>query len=465
MLLSLQAASADVVHLRDGRTIRADACRESDGEILCRKAGGVVGIPVEHVERIESIGAGRTPPLRPFRPRRSQPREDGAPPSVSPPMVLISDRTASVIPEGPEAWQARIAELEDSLNRPGVREEEVRREIAVLYTVIGNDAAESGDFDAAEAGYSRATDNDPNLASPRMNLARIRLQQGRNYEAETIVQDLAYQRPDDPAVLALLGEIAYRKGSPGEAIEHWTRSLELRPDPAIEEKLRKASREDRVEEGFFRADGTHFTVKYDGERASDELSGEILDHLERTYDELTGRFNVYPSSVIIVTLYSREAFHDVTESPEWVGGVFDGQIRIPVGGLTRLTRVARSVFTHELAHCIVYHKARGHSPKWLQEGIAQWVEGKSARHHRGTLASQLSGATAEDAARQFSYPQALSMVERFLSTWTFSHLLDLLDALGRGQDFEAAFSEVTGQTFHEFLEGWLRDLHSPGGRL
>ena len=50
-------------------------------------------------------------------------------------------------------------------------------------------------------------------------------------------------------------------------------------------------------------------------------------------------------------------------------------------------------------------------------------------------------ATVDDVAGQFSYSQALSMLESLLSTWTFSHLLDLLDALGRGEEFEAAAAE------------------------
>ncbi len=292
---------------------------------------------------------------------------------------------------------------------------------------------------------------------------RLRLHEGRNYEAEEMLSRVQADHPDSAAVLALQGEVSYRNGRIQETIEHWERSLAIKPDPDLDSRLARIRREGRAEEGFFRTDGAHFILKYDGDRASDALSQEILAHLDATFEELTIRYNVLPSSPIIVTLYSREVFHDVTESPGWVGGLFDGQIRIPIGGLTRLTEVARDVFTHELTHCIVFHKTKGNCPKWLQEGIAQLSEGKSAVNQRRALARQFAGVSASEAAGSFSYPQALSMLEYFLDTWTTSHLLDILDGLGRGGDFEQAFEGTTGRTWLDFVDSWLGSLHAPGG--
>jgi tetratricopeptide (TPR) repeat protein len=465
-LLAPVAAQADLIHLKDGRTLRAENCRESGEEILCKRAGGTIGISREQVDRIEKTAGPPSSRIGRTRPRHgegagSDPQSPDAPGDRD--VILISAGTAAVLPGGPEAWRTRIAELERATGRPGVDDASVRGEAALLYTYLGNEAANQGDFDAAEAQYMRATDHDPGLSPPRLNLARIRIKQGRHDEAEGFIRDVLAGSPDDPSALALLGDVAYRGGRLDEAIEHWERSLEMKPDAGLASRLEKTRKEKDVEEGFFRADAAHFTLKYDGDRASDHLSQEILDHLESTHDDLTSRFNTYPTSVVIVTLYSREAFYDVTESPRWVGGLFDGQIRVPIGGLTRLTRVARDVFTHELTHCIVHHKTRGNSPRWLHEGIAQWVEGKSARRHRRILAEQFSEATPGDVAEAFTYPLALSLLERFLETWTFSHLLDLLDALGGGSDFDAAFSDTTGQSFEQFLESWLWEISARGG--
>ena len=386
-----------------------------------------------------------------------------APGPAIPPPILVTASTAAVIPGGPAAWTARISDLQGRLGRPGVRDEDLRRDIAVLYTYRGNEAASRGDLDQAASDYQSATGSDPALTVPLVNLGRLRLVEGKDDEAESVLRDALSQHPDDPAALRLLGEVDYRRGDLDEAIDAWTRSLQSRPDPELETRLLKAHKERSIEKGYLRTDGAHFTLKYDGERASDALSGEILDHLEQVYEDLTVKFDAFPPSVIVVTLYSREAFEDVTDSPRWVGGLFDGQIRVPIGGLTRLTQAARGVFTHELTHCIVFYKTHGNSPRWLQEGIAQWAEGKSARGMRRSLAQEFSGATPADARARFSYPQSLSMLESFIDTWGFPQLLDLLDRLGGGSDFDTAFEETTGTGFDRFVDSWLVSLNAPGG--
>ena len=42
-----------------------------------------------------------------------------------------------------------------------------------------------------------------------------------------------------------------------------------------------------------------------------------------------------PQHDIPVILYSRELFDEITRSPAWVAGTYDGKIRMPVGGLAR----------------------------------------------------------------------------------------------------------------------------------
>ncbi|MBI3449212.1 MAG: tetratricopeptide repeat protein [Acidobacteria bacterium] len=341
-------------------------------------------------------------------------------------------------------------------------ERAVKREEAILHTLLGNEAARSGDLDESESEYRLAVDADPNLAAPLLNLARVRMTQGRNDDAESLIQNALVLRPGDAIGLALLGEVAYRTDRLPEAIDLWERSLKVETDAALQEKLQKAKRQLSAEADFFRAGAAHFTLKYDGDRASQDLSREILDHLEAEFGELSSRYNVYPASIVIVTLYSRDAFFDVTRSPKWVGGLFDGQIRVPIGGLSHLTNEAKSVFTHELTHCMVYHKTHGNSPRWLQEGIAQWQEGKTTGRAGRDLAAKFARATPAQIDADFSYPLALSLVEYFLKTYSFSQLLDLLDALGRANDIGAALTSATGEGYEAFLTSWIRDVAAGG---
>jgi tetratricopeptide (TPR) repeat protein len=443
-------ALAELVHMKNGTTLRADSCKDNGDEFLCKRAGGVFGIGKSSVERIEKTSSRQSRNGRRSKPARIAPSRTAPPPEVEPESESVPAGGNSAI------WQERLDQIDKSLARVTSGKDALLAEMAILYTLLGNDAFKHGDMDSAEASYMRAHDQNPSLAAPVLNLVRLRITQGRYYEAEHFARDGLAIDPLNPSALALMADVAYRQDRAWEAVELWEQSLAIKSNSRVRARLEKARREMEAEQDFYRSDATHFTLKYDGDKASQDLSDEILDHLEEDYGDLTSRFNVYPGSVIVVTLYSRKAFHDVTQSPNWVGGLFDGQIRIPIGGLTRLTTTARNVFTHELAHCMVFHKTHGTAPRWLQEGIAQWVEGKSARRHAGRLAQKHGGATPAQLAEAFSYPLSLSMIEHFLGVYTFSHLLDLLTALGEGSDMDSAFIRVTGAPHHDFLSTWLR---------
>lgn len=75
-------------------------------------------------------------------------------------------------------------------------------------------------------------------------------------------------------------------------------------------------------------------------------------------------------------LYTQEAFADITRAPGWVGAIYDGRLRIPVEGLTSVTPDLAHVLKHELTHSFITQKSDSRAPVWLQEGVAQWMEGK-----------------------------------------------------------------------------------------
>ena len=54
--------------------------------------------------------------------------------------------------------------------------------------------------------------------------------------------------------------------------------------------------------------------------------------LEAGYQRIGGRLNAFPDSAIPVILYTEQRLQDVTRSPQWAGGLYDGRIRLAVGG-------------------------------------------------------------------------------------------------------------------------------------
>jgi len=358
-----------------------------------------------------------------------------------------------------ETARSRIARLESNTAPAGESGAAERTELAFLHAYLGNAATTSGDLAAARSEYEQALRFDPDFRLARLNLATVLINLDRHGQADEVIRDALVRDPDDARALYLQGESRYQTGRLAEAIESWERSLELRPSPEVRSRLEQARRFDRAEQGFLRSSGAHFSLKFDGEAASPALAEEVLAFLERSHAELSGRFYHVPPGVIQVTLYSRESFHETTESPDWVGGLYDGQIRIPAGGLATLTPRARRVLLHELTHCFVASKTHGNVPQWLQEGIAQVVEGRrSSRRDRAALAQAYEALGTPEFGAEFSYPKSLSQLEFFLETWSESHLNDLLDHLARGTDIDEAMVSVTGLSYGDFLRGWADSL-------
>ena len=348
--------------------------------------------------------------------------------------------------------RTRIAVLEREVGKTGAPAA-ARRELSLLYAWLGNTALTGNDFDGAEREYQNALEHDPALMVARLNRATALINLSRYEAADEILNDVLSADADNARALDLLGESAVQTGRIEEGISRWEKSLSLHPSEGLAARLARARRLLAAEEGYERSSGAHFALAFDGGEASPELANEILSYLEQLHSELSVRFAHEPEAVIRATLYSNRAFRDATASPDWVGGLFDGQIRIPIRGLTHLVPRMKQVLAHELAHCFIASRSRGNAPQWIQEGLAQVVEGKTARLARADLLAWRGAADSQYDA-DFTYLKALSQMEFFLDRWSSAHLNDLLDHLGRGDDIDTALKTTTGTSYAEFLSGW-----------
>ncbi len=443
-------ARADTVELRDGRKIRGDSCRREGDEILCLRAGGTIGFPageVVAIHRSESPDAPRR--IRPPRPVR------GASTAASPDRAPLPGPLApgsAGLPDDDALLAARIATLEGSL-RGGPGEEALRREGALLHTLVGNRHFAAGRYDEAERSYRRARDHDPDLRAARINHATALIHLDRLDTAGAIARLLIAEDPDDPLALVLGGEIAFRENRLDEAIALWDRAARHGGVAGIEDRLEKAGRLRAAEVGFDRVADARFDLRYDGAEAAPEIADAILRHLDGVFDALVARLGHVPSRPIGVVLYPRTSFHEATESEDWVGGLFDGLVRIPVGGLDRVTPRMAGVLAHELTHAFLTTQTRNNAPRWIQEGYAQVMEGKRAGRSAGAIAAiRATGGREPDP--EFTYLKSLSQMEFFLDHWSDAGLRNLLDHLGRGTDIDTSLRRVTGLGYEDFLRAW-----------
>jgi hypothetical protein len=86
-----------------------------------------------------------------------------------------------------------------------------------------------------------------------------------------------------------------------------------------------------------------------------------------------------------VVLYTQETFRDITRAPGWATALNDGRIRVPIQGLNSVTDELSRVLMHELTHSFIEQKTLRRCPTWLQEGLAQYMEGRRSDYYAAAL--------------------------------------------------------------------------------
>lgn len=136
-------------------------------------------------------------------------------------------------------------------------------------------------------------------------------------------------------------------------------------------KAKEALIQNTIKSGRFNI--THRAIDYD------EIASFCIDTLEEVtqeYIELYGFKN--PTIPIEVILYPNENFSSiVSNSPEWIAGLFDGRIRIPIKSIwlkTKNFEELKIILRHEIVHALFYQMTdQRRLPSWFDEGIAQRV--------------------------------------------------------------------------------------------
>lgn len=355
--------------------------------------------------------------------------------------------------ERPDSVDLKEA-LAASLNRSGVNE-----------TDRGNAALAKSFFEEA-ASLSGRTDYLKNLATVEIRLGELE-------EAASVLEPLA----DDPEVKSLLknlyaelGGRLYKRGDVGGASVYFDKAAALDPsDKGASEAAAKLKKESQLEEGMGRAEASHFLVKFEGGENAE--AGHLISLLlEEAYVKVGSDLGFYPEDRIEALLYSKEQFRDVTMSPAWAGALFDGRIKIPAGGVNEKTEALEKVVYHEYTHAVVHRLSKGRSPIWLNEGIAQYEEGKSTGAYsevlRGlaesgklslrSLEGSFMGLNARNA--QNAYLLSLSATERIIRDNGFSSVRRILEGVGNGESLDSAISSALYLSYDEMERSWAESL-------
>jgi hypothetical protein len=318
-----------------------------------------------------------------------------------------------------------------------------------------------GDADAAVQQETEALRFVPNNLALLLNVAYGHLQRSEYSKALDYLLRARRVAPSSPDVAKLSGWADYGLNRTPDAVAEWKRAQQLRPDPDVAAALQRAERDERVESEFREGQTSHFSVKYSGTVAPALATG-ILHALEIDFDQISAMLNYTPAEPIGVILYPNQQFEDITRAPAWVGAINDGRIRVPVQGLDSVTGELSRVLRHELTHSFLQQKTQGRCPTWLQEGVAQWMEGRRI----GTVAPSLVEAFDNHLAiplgdleiswmklsttgASFAYAWSLAVVETILAKGGMSDLEQVLDALTTSATSEQAIHSVLHMDYAE----------------
>jgi tetratricopeptide (TPR) repeat protein len=344
-------------------------------------------------------------------------------------------------------------------------------ESAAANSVAANFEEKRRNYSAAARYLEAALTFLPTHGVLQENYAAVLLQLGRTDEALNHALQATRVSPQSADAFALLGYAYYKSDHNREAIASFKRSLQLRADERVKQLLERVERESRTEADFRQQESSHFTLRYEGSQAADSLRAQILAILESDYRDLSNDLGVTPKN-IFVSLYTDEAFFDVTHAAAWTSALNDGKIRIPISGAKSVTPEMASVLRHELTHSFVAQITHNHAPAWLNEGIAELEQGMSTGAFGQRLASlyasghqvplnQLEGefqgySTAEASV---AYAESLAAVEYIRNTYGLSDVARLLQRLGEGQSLESAMRSTIHAGYAELeteITGYLQ---------
>ena len=436
-LAAAVCAPADVIHLKNGRKLWADHVRENGAKVEYDIGDDTYAIPKSSVASIEAGGIAPT-----FASSSGSPDAKQLP-SFTPEDSLAGheDLATKVVHDGKvdtDAIEALAKEGKPDLT-------------AAAYFLAGKHEFEHGNLAQARRYFDSALQAQPD-SSTVLNYYAMALVRSGNAEAALSYADRSVRaNPNSADGYTVLGYVQFSRDHTPEAIRAWKRSLEIRPDSAVQQLLAKAQREATTEADFSQHESSHFSLRYEGKQTPESFRRQLMATLESDYDDLVRDLGVAPRNSIPVILYTEQAFFDVTQAPSWSGAVNDGKLRIPVSGVSSVTSDLARVLKHELTHSFVSQITGGRCPTWLNEGVAQALEPRTVGSNGRVLAQlfktqhQIPYNVLEGSFMRFNnleatvaYAESLAAVEYISDTYGMSDVQRILQRLGEGSSSEAA---------------------------
>lgn len=207
-----------------------------------------------------------------------------------------------------------------------------------------NECLRIGDWKCAEKNVRELLKSEPNDTNLQMHMAGILFEQERYKECINYIETLSFKHQD----------LDYL----------------VKKSNALEQELKNLG----VEKSM------HFRLEFDGGPSKKDVM-EALAVLEVAYDSISNLFDYLPENKMSLVLYEDKEYQGTGPRPDWVAAVFDGKLRVPVN-MMAYRDVYRPVLFHELTHSFVRAMTHANVPCWMNEGIAQVIDGSHNNEER-----------------------------------------------------------------------------------
>lgn len=397
--------------------------------------------------------------------------------SVFPPHAAAEPGNNAPATTSPKNIEQELEQLENT-HRLFPLNEKITHNLANGYAAYGHRLFKQKHYEQADEAFLKAQELYPDDVSYALLRGVCNYNLKRYDIARSELEQVRSQAGDSIEMLYYLGLVLYDTDNRQQALELWEQALKLAPGrKEIIDILGKARKETAVEASMDQGHSSRFDLSYDPD-VDTAFALSVLGVLETAASTVNGELDHYPQPRVSVRIYKRGDYKTVTDSPDWSGGVYDGNIRLPFGAAKEITPVIRAILFHEYAHVVVFDLTRGNCPLWLNEGIAEMF-GRTQNSppmtelehavRKGTVADfrklekSFSGLSTVDAA--LAYQQSYSMVDYLVSTYGWHRVKQILAGLGNGMNAESAIAAALGdynKTYDGIIEEWRERIAGSG---
>lgn len=380
-----------------------------------------------------------------------------------------------------EEYDEAITHFESAIDLDD-EDQDIKQTLAFSYFKVAERFHNLGELDDTIEYMRKGLEYNPDHLTMRQHLSvglynkAMSLYSDHEYKSAKIflLESLSYDKSSSYSH-ELLGDIAYYSQELDEAKTYWLDALKMENSDRVQKKLQKLSAEMGVDDELRDYPSENFVLKYE---KSKELYGgyKLREILRKAYRKVGLDFNYFPKRKIVVLVYEPDNLKAVLshEFPDWARAGYDGKIRLPQENRGVPNNTLTGMVWHEYSHALVHELSGGNCPRWLNEGLSEWVEEKVVPHDLSPIKKMVANgykfSVETDLLQNVNemnnnnahvfYLASYTLVKYLVKRYRMFKVKEILKNMSNGMDFEAAMKKSIFLSYKELNKKWNQSLRT-----